>query len=307
VLLVVLQYHGLIQLHNIKPVTDGAGINAATGEEVLVKRLTGIGTFQDPNDFCILVVVAVLANLYCLTDRSTGVARLSWIGPLVLCLYALALTHSRGGMLALVLGVLALLVSRFGWRRALLLLGVLLPALLLAFAGRQTDFSASEGTGQERLQIWREGVVLFKESPLFGIGWSRYDKEVGRVAHNSYLHAFTELGFGGGALFLGAWAVALVGLYRIGRARILDPELRRLHPYLAGLVVGYAAGQMSLTLCYILSTYTVLGLATAYVGMARTAPATPLLRCNGRLALGLTGLGAAALAGFYVIVRLFAA
>jgi O-antigen ligase len=309
VLVAVLQYHGVLHLETVKRVTDGAGYDAATGTEIVLQRLTGTGSFHDPNDFCILVVVTVLANLYCLTDRRSGVARFLWVGPLLLCLYALALTHSRGGMLALLAGVFALLQARFGWRRALLLAGLLLPGLLVVFAGRQTDFSASDGTGQERLQIWREGVVMFQEAPLFGIGCNQYDKLVGRVAHNSYLHAFTELGFFGGMLFLGAWAVALAALYRYGRRRqaIIHPELRRLFPYLFGLVAGYAVGMLSLTLCYMLATYTVLGIVTAYLALVRTAPPTPQPRFDARLVGRLAGLSVVTLAGFYVVVRLFAA
>jgi O-antigen ligase len=307
VLVAVLQYHGVLHIQALKRVTDGAGFDAATGAEVVVRRLTGTGTFADPNDFCILVVVAVLANLYCLTDRATGLLRFAWAPPLLLCLYALALTHSRGGMLALLAGVFALLQARFGGRRALLLAALVVPGLLVVFAGRQTDFSATDGTGQERIQIWREGVVLFQGAPLFGIGCNEYDKQVGRVAHNSYLHAFTELGFFGGLLFLGAWAVALTALYRYRRAVILNPQLHRLHPYLFGLVVGYAVGMTSLTLCYIVATYTVLGVVTAYLALVRTAPPTPQPRFDALLVGRLTGLSVVALAGFYAVVRLFAA
>jgi O-antigen ligase len=307
--LALLNYHHVIALPKIKAARDGAGIDQKTGVELIVERLTGTGIFCDPNDFCVLMVVSILLGLYWLTDRSSGLLRLLWLGPLGLFLYALALTHSRGGMLALLAGLLAYFQARYGWQRAFAVMGVLLPVLLLVFAGRQTDFSASTGTGQDRIQLWREGIMQFKGSPLFGIGRDHYVLEAGLVAHNSYLHAFAELGFFGGVCFLGAFAFALLTLYRLGRppAFVLDPDLRRLYPYLLGLLAGYAVGMMSLTLVYILPTYTMLGSANVFLHQVRTEPPAPPAHCDARLLLRLAGLGLLFLAGMYVFVRLFAA
>ncbi len=133
-------------------------------------------------------------------------------------------------------GLFLLLRTRFGWRMAVLIGAALLPVLFVFFAGRQTDLSTSGGTGQERIQLWSEGLVQFRQSPLFGIGRDRFDQEVGLVAHNSYVHAFAELGFLGGMFFVGAFVLALGSLYRLsadGR-HILDPDLRRMHPYRDG-------------------------------------------------------------------------
>ncbi len=307
--LALLNYYHFIALPQFKVTRDGAGIDQKTGMEIIVERLTGTGIFHDPNDFCVLMVVSILLALYWLTDRPSGLLRVLWLGPLALFLYALTLTHSRGGMLALLVGLLAFFQARWGWQRALTVMGALLPLLLLVFAGRQTDFSASTGTGQSRIQLWREGMVQFVQSPLFGIGCHHYAIEAGQVAHNTYLHAFTELGFFGGLCFLGAFAFALQSLYRLGRpcALVLDPDLRRLHPYLLGLLAGYAAGMMSLTLLFILPTYTLLGAANVFLEQVRTEPPMPPARCDARLFFRMAGLSLLFLAAMYVIVRLVAA
>jgi O-antigen ligase len=308
-LLAVLHYHNVITLPSAIGAKETNGVDAQTGVDVVIVRLTGTGVFHDPNDFCILLVVSIFLAFYWLTDRRSGVGRLLWLAPLGLFLYALSLTHSRGGLLALLVGVLALLQARFGWRRAGLLMLLVLPAVFIALAGRQTEFSATSGTGQDRLQLWRDGVVLFKQSPLFGIGQGEYTREAGQVAHNSYLQAFTELGFFGGTLFLGAAALALGMLYRIRNRSghtIVDPTLRRMHPYLMGMVAGYAGGMMTLTLSYIVPTYTVFALSSACTSIARTTPATPPVRFDTRLMLQLCGLSVLALAGFHVVVRVFA-
>jgi len=86
---------------------------------------------------------------------------------------------------------------RFGWLRTLFLSAVALPILFVVLGGRQTSFSASENTGQSRIQLWSDGLENLKQNPLFGIGKDKYSDYSGHVAHNSFLHAFTELGLFG--------------------------------------------------------------------------------------------------------------
>src|SRR5205085_6976097 len=154
---------------------------------------------------------------------------------------------------------------RFGWRAALLAGLFAAPCALLLLAGRMTDLSTSEGTGQERIQAWADGMMLMREAPLFGVGKDVYLERLGIVAHNSYLQCFVELGVFGGMLFLGACYLAVAQLFRMGDRRRhapADPEVARLYPAVFGVVACYAVGMMSLTLSYILPTYTVLALAT---------------------------------------------
>lgn len=300
--LAVLQYHEIIKLPNLNPVKEnGAGKGAFN------YRLQGSGIFHDPNDLCILLVISLLLALYWLNDTRSGLLRLAMIGPLLLFAYALSRTQSRGGMLALLAGLGVFMRMRFGWVQSLLLGFVLLPLLLVVFAGRQTSISTTEGTAQERIQVWSDGLTLFRGAPIFGIGVDEYNQEVGHVAHNSYIHAFVEMGFFGGFFYLGAFALALGSFARYATAGrvILDPELRRLYAYLFAIVGAYSAGMLSLTLCYIIPTYTMLGLAIVYRRLAVTAPPLPVPRCDGPLVVRLAGLSIAALIVFNVFVRVF--
>src|SRR5262249_44650933 len=129
---------------------------------------------------------------------------------------------------------------------------------------------------------------------------------VGHVAHNSYLQAITELGIVGGSLFLGAFVIAWKTLRSLGAKgrRIVDPELRRLHPYLTGAFAGYTVGMLTLTLNYVVPTYVVLGLATACGRMTLTRPTAPALRFDLRLAGRILGITVLFLVGLTVFVRL---
>lgn len=318
--LALLQYHGVINIANLAVLTD-TQFDPLTGRNTPVMRLRGTGIFHDPNDLCLLLVVGAVLSVYWLADRRLGTARFAWALALVLFLYALYLTKSRGGFLGFLTAVLVFLTARFGWKRSLGLAALVLPALFVVFAGRQADLSMASNTGQTRLQLWQDGLMLFRGSPLFGIGMDEYANEAGQVAHNSFLHCFAELGLGGGMLFLGAFFAAFMALSRLGlrRRQVMDPELRRLRPYLLAVVAAYSVGMLTLSVPYIVPTYTILGLATAYLSMEKVAvawadssfrqtgfyrrpsPSAPWSLLVGQVVL----VSILFLAAVYVLVRLF--
>jgi hypothetical protein len=304
--LALLQFYDLIHLPNLNPLREGVD-NAAAGTSSLL-RLRGSGLFADPNDLCVLLSVSLVFTVYGLTDTRSVLLRLAMLGPLGIFCYAVALTHSRGGMLAVLGGLGAYLWARQGLSRSLLIGGALLPVLLALFAGRQTNIDIRGGTGQERIQQWREGLLMLRTYPHCGVGSNYFAKEAGLVAHNSYVHAFGELGLLGGVSYLGAFALTLWTFLRIRRGghNILDPELRRMYPYLLGGAAAYMVGMLSLSLCYILSTYMILGIAGVFGQMVRTDPPLRPLRCDVHLGLILLALSIAFLFGIFVCVRLFA-
>ncbi len=255
--LTVLQYHGLIDIAALAAVEQGR-IDPDTGEGSIVLRIVSTGIFNDPNDLCLLLVLAM-------DDRRWGLWRIGWIAPLALFGYAMMLTQSRGGFLGLLAAIVVFIWVRLGWRKGLPIATLALPAMFFLFAGRQTELDVGEGTAQDRIQLWSEGLTFFRRAPIFGIGYGNFFEEIGLVAHNSFLHAFAELGFFGGAIFVGAFALAFRTLQRIGpcMTRASDADLLRLRPYLMAIVAGYAAGMMSLSRTYVVPTYLILGLAAA--------------------------------------------
>ena len=275
----VLQFHEIINLPTVETLTEGA----SKGEAELV-RLRGAGMFHDPNDFCVLLAFAVQLGLYRLLDKGGSSMRLLWLGPLALLLTAIVLTRSRGGLLALLVGLAVVLVMRYGKRVGLALV-LLIPVALLALGGsRQTDFSTSSGTAQERVQVWADALMKLRSSPLFGIGRNQFTKDSRLVAHNSYLHCFAELGILGGGCFVGGIFLTLRHFYRRRDLQtVRDPEMRRLLPYLGGASTTYCVGMMSLTLLYLVSTGMILALGQVTANLAKTDPELPEERTDLRL------------------------
>lgn len=307
--LALLQYEGAIDLPALEAIQQ-RDVDDATGEDVTYYRLCSTGIYNDPNDLCLILVAGMVISVYWLTDSH---ARILWRLPAVPLLglfgYGLSLTQSRGGFIGLVAAVLVLFGSHFKWWKTVGLAALTVPVMFLLFAGRQTNINTGQDdTLQARIQLWSEGLQLFREAPLFGIGYREYAEQAGQVAHNSFAHCYTELGFFGGTAFLGAFVCGLLGLYRLGQQP--GPRghagLERLRPFVLTLLTGYAAGMLSLSRAYVVPTYMVFGLATAYVRLASAPGRAPVVRLNGRLGLTLALASLAYLASLYVFVRMFA-
>jgi O-antigen ligase len=297
----VLQYHGVLDVPSLS-VLEERGWNMETGQLTIFLRLRGTGIFNDPNDLSLILVAGTLIAFFVLAGPYPAPLR-----ALSLCLcgifaYALVLTQSRGGLLGFLAGLSAFCVTRLGWRKAALVLLFTIPAIFILFAGRQTSISTRDGTGQDRIQLWAEGIQLFRERPIFGIGYGQYAEEVGLVAHNSFVHCYTELGFLGGAFFVSAFYLAVVSLHQIKRAAAesLDPESCRLRPYLMAMVAAYVVGMLSLSRCYVIPTYLLLGLVTVYHQINLPGFPQPI---SARLLAKLGGVSVAALAGIMLFVR----
>ena len=142
--------------------------------------------------------------------------------------------------------------------------------MLFFFSGRQTSLSTSEGTSQQRIQLWVEGFMMLRQSPIWGIGTDQFARRVGYLAHNSFVHAYAELGLLGGTLYFGMYYRDLTSLGRLGSTtnRIRDPEIRHARPYIMAAVASCAVSQMSLTRCYGVPTYAILGIGAVCIRLA---------------------------------------
>lgn len=307
VILSVLDFYKVIAIPRIESIN---------GKPVTIdpNRMYGPGIFSDPNDICMVIVFCIMVLWGRLADGRGGLFRWLWLGPLAVFLGGFVLTQSRGGLLALLAGAGVLVVLRYGWSRALLIGAIGVPLLLVVLGGRQTAISSDTNTGQERIMLWNEGMVMFRANPVFGVSLDRYQERAGLLAHNSFMQAFAELGFFGGMFLFGAVVLSVGGLYRLGRPvlvqgrwiprMIVDPEVRQLHPYVTGAIVAYCTGMLTLSLNIRATTFTVFGLATVMLALATTQPPTARDRFNTTLLGRLAALSVVFLIGMFVLIRL---
>ena len=310
-ILSMLDFTKVIELY--RPVgTDG---------QVVVReldRMYGPGLFGDPNDLCTILVTMLILTLGLLTDSRSGSPRVSWLIPTAILAVGFAMTQSRGGLIGLLAGMGMVIRLRFGWGRAIALGSLGVPLLLFGLAGRQTAISTQTDTAAERIQLWSDGLELFRSQPILGVGLDqfRFKSKSGLLAHNAYLQSFAELGFMGATLFIGCAVLSVYGLYTLTLPRmgpgqlvpvtptLLDSTLRHYHPYITGAVMAYCTGMLTLSLNILTSTYTIFGIASAFLAMSATDPPRVVLRFGGDLVVRLVVMGGLVLAAFYVFVRL---
>jgi hypothetical protein len=292
----------------MRHVPDRNGVDIY-GNEIFFFRLCGLGIFHDPNDVSLLIVATGIIALYFLTDPQPSFLRLLWLIPLAVGAVALYYTYSRGGVLAAGVGLMVWLSTRYGGKVALTI-GCLCALAIPVALGRAGKIDISSGTGQNRIQHWSDGLTAVRGPRLlFGIGEGNYLDVSTHVAHNSWVHAFVELGLVGGSLFFGAFFFSAYTFWLMKRHRfsIYHPELRRMFPYIAAIMAEWAMGICALSRCYVPSTYMVVGLGAAFVNMVgfyRPAP-RPLLVLNRQVGMIWLACSGMLLVGIYVFIRLF--
>lgn len=274
----LLAYHDWLPVSASMAITQ-ADVDPETGVRTAIRRLRGIGIFNDPNDLCLLLAVATTLCLYFSRRAASDKLQLACLGMAGLFTYTALETYSRGGFIGLLVGASVLFACRVGWRRGGTILAVLWLSVFMVVSARQTrvDLFDPEGTFQSRIQLWSQSMTLFAGAPLFGIGAGQLPERIGHVAHNSFIQSYTELGFFGGTLFLASFGLAFVGLARVKRAAneavTAAPDadvdaLLALGPCVLAGLAGYAAGLFSLSRNYGVPTYLMLGIAAAYLDMA---------------------------------------
>jgi len=299
-LLALLSYHGLVEVSALTLVVQNA---AGEGDGSNIRRLCGTGIFNDPNDYALVLVLCLSVCTFALGERSLGRWRAIAVIAFGVFAYALVLTHSRGGMVSALAAAGSYVFARFGWRNAAPLILLLGLGMLAPVWGRQAHLNLAdpEDTFQARLELWSASFDLFRASPIFGIGQGKLVDEIGQVTHNSFLHAFSELGLIGGTLFVGIFYLAVKG---VAAARSTDTALSRLRPCILAMTVGYAAGMLALSRCYTAPVQLILGIATAYQVLAsRTGPMI-IQRLNTRCLMTIASISLAFLGATYLFIRL---
>lgn len=190
----------------------------------------------DPNYFALSVVLCMPFAFYMFWEESHLPIRLFSLGCLLLMLTALTLSGSRGGFLGLVAASLFLIWrSRRRVRNLVLLTALAVPLFLVAPASpllrllhpAYQDVSAEDS----RLELWRAGLRMIAQHPMTGIGLGNYkgvvthyeadDKNLEKIAHNTYIELAAETGLPGLCAFL---IILFCAFRNLERARHLASE-----------------------------------------------------------------------------------
>lgn len=279
----------------------GAGLG---GTEAYQGRIQAVGIFSDPNDLALIInTVLPLVVLWLLQSRSLLV-KLYAVAVIVIFVYAIFLTASRGGLLCL--GLMAILVGmkKFG-KFVGVGAGLAIMAALVVLGPRMNTISTEEASSYGRLEAWVLGMSLFKGSPLFGVGFGNFMEYHFRTAHNSFVLCCAELGLFG----LYPWLMLI--WISLKNTRFVEKELLAagqrsfaMYAYAAELaLLLFVAGALLLSRTYHPSLFVLLGLCAA-ISRVFTAQSDQryVLVEKRDLMLGFV-LTIASVVGFYLVLR----
>jgi len=298
----------VLALHGVEQAQNGVGwTGIPVGED---GRIQYVGIFNDPNDLGLLFVAAVPLAVY-LGKRGGVFGKPFWYGGVLLLLYGVLLTNSRGAMLAVLM-----MAGIYVWyRRGVVVAGTLgvagLTIMKLAFS-RMQELDATEESANGRVDAWYSGLQMFVSHPLFGVGAGNFTDYNELTAHNSFVLVLAEAGFVGYVLWLSFvcytfWMMWLVLRYRPdaeqSKEAYAESQIER--PIALTLLIslcGMFTTAFFLSRSYMIVLYLIMAMVIGYyVGARQRLPGietTPMTRGWWRWVPAAMG----SIAGLYVLV-----
>lgn len=193
----------------------------------------------------IYAVVGISALAFLL--ESSYKEKISYAGIFILCFIALFITKSRGSLVAFFIGAFFIFwlnsKSVLKFIRNLFILAAVLASFMFitgTFGRVMQIFYIYDLSALTRISLWEKAIALFKNSPILGIGFGRYNDVLwgfNRIpltgkpgifamytasnfnfndtnAHSSYLHFLAETGVIGLVLIISFWIVCFVIVFK---------------------------------------------------------------------------------------------
>lgn len=190
----------LVMVHNgVSQRLSETGIGWAGSKISQGTRITYLGFLADPNDLGMFLVMNVPLVLYCV-NRAKGL-KFFWLFALLVTLYGIFLTNSRGAFLGVVSLAGIWMLHKHGIKKTIGSLVFLLP-ILAVVASKFRTIDAEEESAVGRIEAWYEGFQMLIHHPLFGVGMNRFTEYNDLTAHNSYVLIVAELGITGYILWI---------------------------------------------------------------------------------------------------------
>jgi len=186
------------------------------------KGLVSIPLLGDENDFCLFMNTLIPFAFFMGQETDNNKKKVLYYSILFLFVLANITTFSRGGFVGL-LAVGVFLLHRSKKKIAYIFLMLIILSSMIHFAptGYWDEIKTIrtegtiEGTGKQRVELWKAGWKMFLDHPVMGVGPGNYgiwlpeyythDKPWtmwGRAAHSLYVTLLSEMGVVGTFFFL---------------------------------------------------------------------------------------------------------
>lgn len=239
------------------------------------------GFFQNSGEFSLLMAMCAVMSIPLILYMKPK-TKLYWLLPVTAAMTVMG-ASSRGGQLALVVGLIYLLLAYKKVRlKNLVYVMVLISVAWALFPQEQKtrfETAGSDKTSETRLEYWSAGVDMVKEYPLLGIGLMAFPEHYHRhykvggggffskrkeVAHNSLIQVASTLGVFAFILYL--WfhfkifsTKSLVKKYKHPVREMLFLEYFKVS--LSAAILTYSVGAFFMSVAFYPYIYFLLGLA----------------------------------------------
>jgi len=251
----------------------------------------GTGLYGNPNDFAIMIALNWPICLGFLLATRNPIKKALWAIGLVAMAWAVTLTYSRSGFMALGVAI-CFSFWEFGVRAkrnyiiiagvfvALLLLPVLLPShygtRLIGIFNPSVD-ALDLGSAEARKQLLKESVELTVRHPLFGVGPGDFASatQYWHVTHNTYTQLSSEAGIPALILFLLILGQVFRNLREIRKTERFrtDPQVQIWAGALRASFAGYLLGAFFASYGYELFIYGLVAFTGVLYRACQDAPA----------------------------------
>lgn len=236
-------------------------------------RVMWLGPFSDPNDLGMLFVLVVPFLVNNLFEKKR---RIITFGLILLNIYGIILTNSRGAMLSLMASIACYLVLRYRSLRGLWL-GLAIALIIVLFGpSRMSQMSASEDSAHGRLDAWYAGYLMFTSYPIFGVGKGQFIEYHNLTAHNSFVLVTSELGFFGAFFFAGVFYFTLMKCYRFFAKGEMNNDAYKIYCACSSSLIGIMSAMFFLSRSYMLLPYLMVGFSQSIIRIYQTDLTCPV-------------------------------
>ena len=158
-------------------------------------RIRGVTFLNDPNDFAQFLVALIPCIFFFWKKGNRGRNLFLVYLPVSILLFGMFLTHSRGGMIALMAAAVIAGRRKFGVMRSVVVGLILFIGLSVSGFSGGRDVSAD--AGEDRMDAWAAGLGMIRAHPFKGVGYGRFTDFHEITAHNSVILCAAELGMPG--------------------------------------------------------------------------------------------------------------
>ncbi len=233
----------------------GFGIFATTGKRQFGD--VGGGFLGDENDSAMALLIMVPYMYFLLPRAKRTLLRLVLLGGMILSSITVLFSFSRGAFV----GFLAMVLYMWGKSSHKLKVGLaLLAGVLILFAIMPREYWKRiestkdytwEGSAQGRIDAWKGGLKMLRDSPIFGCGIGNFSRTYGTryntintrwtAAHSMYVEFIGQLGIPGILFLVGTIVITLRTFARVRRAarRRAEEEFRSLEGIMLGAECGF--------------------------------------------------------------------